>query len=68
MAEIAELGPRFEPSQARVTAVSVLGVIHYTLPSARACGFRLIISTFTFVIKVNQQDSVQETCVSSSLA
>lgn len=67
MAESTELGPGFEPSQACVTAVSVLGVIHYTLLSARACGFLLIISIFTFVIKVNQQDSVQETRLSSSL-
>lgn len=67
MAEIAELGPGFEPNQACVTAVSVLGVIHYTLLSARACGFLLIISIFTFVIKVNQQDSAQETSLSSSL-
>ena len=67
MAKVAELGPGFEPSQARVTVVSVLGMIHYT-PSARACGFLLIINIFKCIIKVIQQNSIQETCLSDSLA
>lgn len=45
-----------------MTAVSVLGMIHYTLLSARACGF--LLTAFTLIIQVIHQNSMQETCLS----
>lgn len=39
MATVNELRPELEGNQARVTAVSVLGMIHYPLLAARARGF-----------------------------